>query len=640
LPEGERRLAAIMFTDMVGYTALTQSNESQAMEVLERHNRLLRSFFPRFHGREVKTIGDSFLVEFESALDAVRCAAEIQSYLHDYNISSKDEWKIKLRIGIHLGDVIHQAGDVFGDAVNISSRIELIAEPEGVCISEQVYHQVRNKFALALISLGEKSLKNVSAPIEVYRMMMAWERSSQSASLDVRRIAVLPFVNMSPDQADEYFADGMTEELISSISNIGGLSVISRTSAMKFKGGGKTATEIGQELKAGSLLEGSVRKADNFVRVTAQLIDVNTDRHLWSQNYDRELKNIFALQSEIAKQVADALRVKILSPEKERIEKKPTESVEAHNLYLKGVYHVNKGSPSDIEKGIKYFELACEQDPNFALAYAKAAEGYVDIAGESRPSREAFPKAKQFLAEALSLDNGLAEAHFVKAAISCQYDWDWAATERSAKKAISLNSSLVSGHLVYAWFLAIVERFDEAIAEMNRAYELDPVSPFAGWVCAVVNWMAGKNDRTRELCMRILETNPNFARAHMVLALLNAMESRAEEATKEADRMISISDEAYFREHQAQVYALVGLNGKAWEILNGLLAKKFKGFASPMEVGLIYYMLGEKDRGFEWMQKAYQDRDASLPWICRWPTSKSARDDHRFIELLNKIELR
>jgi TolB-like protein len=630
-----------MFTDMVGYTALTQSNESQAMEVLERHNQLLRSSFTKFHGREIKAIGDSFLVEFESALDAIRCAVGIQSHLHDYNASSKDEWKIRLRISIHLGDVIHRAGDVFGDAVNIASRLEPVAGPEGICVSQQVYDQVSNKFELPLVFLGEKDLKNVNAPVRVYSVQMPWERSSSSPSvgLDVRRIAVLPFVNMSPDPSDEYFADGMTEELISSISNISELSVISRTSAMKFKGGGKTATEIGQELKAGTLLEGSVRKADNFVRVSAQLIDVNTDRHLWSQSYDRELKNIFALQSEVAEQVADALRVRILSPEKNRIEKKPTESVEAHNLYLKGIHCLSKGLPSDIERSIEYFELACEQDPKFALAYANAAMGYVDIAGESRPSREAFPKAKQLLAEALSLDSGLAEAYYVKAAISCQYDWDWAATERSAKQAISLNSSLAPAHAIYAWFLAIVERFDEAIAEVNRAYELNPVSPFAGWVSAAVNWMAGKNDRTRDLCMQVLETNPNFARMHMLLALLNALESRGEEAIKEAERMTSISDEAYFRTHQAQVYALVGLKEKALEVLNGLLANKFKGFASPMEIGLVHYMLGEKDRGFQWMLKAYEDRDATLPWMCRWPTTKAAREDHRFTELLTKIKL-
>jgi class 3 adenylate cyclase len=183
LSNGERRLAAIMYTDVVGYTALTQSNEAQAMQMLDRHNCMLRPFFPRFHGREVKAIGDSFLVEFGSALDALKCATEIQSYLHDYNVSSKEEWKVKLRIGIHLGDVIHQGGDVFGDAVNIASRIYPIAGPEGICISQQVYDQVQNKFDLPLLSLGEKTLKNVSRSVQVYSVQMPWESEGHSQIL-------------------------------------------------------------------------------------------------------------------------------------------------------------------------------------------------------------------------------------------------------------------------------------------------------------------------------------------------------------------------------------------------------------------------------------------------------------------------
>jgi len=268
LSEGQRRLAAIMFTDIVGYAALTQSNESQALQVLERHNKLLRPIFPKFHGKEVKSIGDSFLVEFDSALEALKCAAEIQSFLHDYNLASKEDWKIKLRIGIHLGDVIHRENDVFGDAVNIASRVEPIADPEGICITQQVYDQVHNKFELPTLPLGQKSLKNLDKPVGVFRVAMPWEDRLEFRTLNPRRIAVMPFVNMSRDSRDEYFADGMTEELISTISNISGLSVISRTSVMKFKGGKKTASEIGQELGAGTLLEGSVRKSENPVRIS------------------------------------------------------------------------------------------------------------------------------------------------------------------------------------------------------------------------------------------------------------------------------------------------------------------------------------------------------------------------------------
>ncbi len=628
-----------MFTDMVGYTALGQRNEALSLALVDEQRQLIRPILRRHNGREVKTIGDAFLVEFPSALDAVRCAYDIQRASREFNISSPVESKIHLRVGVHLGDVVKSGGDISGDAVNLASRIEPLAEDGGVCITRQVYDQIENKFELSLVSLGERTLKNVSRPIEVYKVQMPWEQRTQSPALDSFRIAVLPFANISPDPADEYFADGLTEELIGTMSKIRELSVISRTSVMQYKGRSKPIPEIGGELNAGTILEGSVRKAGNRVRVSIQMIDATEDKHLWAENYDREIQDIFSVQSDIASRVADALKVELLAGERKGIGKALTNSIEAHNLYLKGVYHFNRGSPSDIERAIEYFELACEQDPGFALAYAMVAYGYVVLAGESISSLEAFPKAKKFLARALSLDDRLAEAHNVQALIANQYDWDWATTERSFKEAISLSPSLAEGHIFYAWFLAAMGRFDEAISEATRAHELDPVSPFTDHICGIIYWMAGKNDRARELITRILEMYPNFARAHLLLALLNATESKTEEAIKEADKAISISDEAFFREFQAQVYALVGLKEKAREILNGLLSKKFKGYASPMQIGLTYYILGEKDSGYQWMQEAHEARDASLPMMNKWPTEKVAREDPRFIELLNRMKL-
>jgi adenylate cyclase len=317
-----------MFTDIAGYTALTQSNEAQALEILKRHNRLLRPFFPKFRGKEIKTIGDSFLVEFESALDATNCAIKIQESLHDYNLSSKEDWKIKLRIGIHLGDVVRKNRDIFGDAVNIASRIQPLADPEGVCISEQVYDQVRNKLDNTLAKVEHGGLKNVTTPIGVFKVVMLWEPKSQEeeskkVKLDARRIAILPFSNISPDPNDEYLADGMTEELISTMSKISSLKVIARTSVTKYKGGEKNIDDIAKELKVGTILEGSVRKAGNRLRITAQLIDCRSSDHLWSESYDRELKDVFEIQREIAETVAAALKIKLMPEEEEMVNWEP-----------------------------------------------------------------------------------------------------------------------------------------------------------------------------------------------------------------------------------------------------------------------------------------------------------------------------
>ncbi len=641
MSQNERRLAAIMYTDMVGYTALGQRNESLSLALVDEQRKLLRPIFNRHSGKEIKTMGDAFLVEFPSALDAVRCAYDIQRATREFNITLPSENRVHLRVGVHLGDVVESQGDISGDAVNVASRIEPLAEDGGVCLTQQVYDHVQNKFELPLVSIGSKSLKNVSVPLEVYRMVMPWneEKVIQLTQLDKNRIAVLPFANISPDPADEYFADGLTEELIGTMSKIRDLSVISRTSMMQYKGRSKQIPEIGRELNAGTVLEGSVRKAGNRVRVSIQMIDADEDKHLWAENYDREVQDIFAVQSDIASRVADALKVELLASERKGIGKVLTDSVEAHNLYLMGVHHFNRGSPSEMGRAIEYFELACEQDPGFALAYAMVAYSYVVTAGEGMSSAEAFPKAKEFLAQALSLDDGLAEAQMVQAMIANQYDWDWIATERSFKAAISLNPSLADAHAFYGWFLAMVGRYDEATSQTNRAYELDPVSPITAAVCGHTYRMAGKNDRARELYMKMLALDPNFGYAHLGLALLNVAESKAEEAIKEADKMVSSSDEALSREFQGQVYAWAGLKEKAREILEGLQSEKFKGYASPMQIGIVYYLLGDKDNGFQWMQKAYDDRDPGLPMTSRYPTLKVAREDPRFVELLNRIKL-
>lgn len=253
-----------MFTDMVGYTALAQADEATALQVLERHNRLLRSVFPRYRGTEIKTVGDAFLVEFESALEATQCAIEVQRVLHEYNLSPPDEWKVRIRIGVHVGDVVQTDGDVLGDAVNVASRIEALAEPGGICLTQQVVDQVQNKIEAPLTRLPAASLKNVRFPVNVYKVVLPWESPGPTASIVAagggRQLAVLPLTNISPDPKDEYFADGLTEELISSLSHVRGLSVIARTSVMSYKTSPKSVAQVGSELGVDTILEGSVRR--------------------------------------------------------------------------------------------------------------------------------------------------------------------------------------------------------------------------------------------------------------------------------------------------------------------------------------------------------------------------------------------
>ncbi len=431
-----------MFTDLAGYTSLSQRNEALALQLLEEHRSLLRPFFPKHSGREIKTMGDAFLVEFASALEAVRCAFEIQQSLHERNAISPPDKRLLLRIGIHLGDVVHSRNDVYGDAVNIASRIEPLADPGGICLTEQIYDHVKNKFEFPTLGIGQQGVKSVDAPLDLYKVLLPWEGRADVGSehFDRRRIAVLPFANISPDPSDEYFADGMTEELISAISKIPELTVISRTSVMKYKGGRRSIDEIRPELKVGTVLEGSVRKAGIKVRISVQLIDANKEGHLWAENYNRELQDVFDVQSDIAHNVAESLKVRLLAKDAERVGKVPTANMEAYTIYLKGRYFWNERTLEGLNKAIRYFEEAIKHDPGYALAYAGLADCYIILENWSflRP-QEALPKAMEYSKKALEIDDMLAEAHTSMAAVSASYFWDWDRAESEFTRAIELN---------------------------------------------------------------------------------------------------------------------------------------------------------------------------------------------------------
>ncbi len=374
-----------MFTDIVGYTAIAQKNEARAVELLEEHRRLLKPLFRKNGGREIDTIGDAFLVEFASALDAVKCAIGIQSFLREANAHRPERAKIIIRIGIHLGDVIHKGKDVSGDAVNVASRIEPLAFPGGVCLTEQVYSSVLNKVDCDFESMGSPYLKNVTVPVEVFRIANLGERSAahplQVVRLPKNRIAVLPFANMSPDPSDEYFADGLTEETIASLSQLPELQVIARTSVMGYKGESKPVSKIGEDLRVGSILEGSVRKSGKKIRVTAQLIDVASEANVWSNSYDSELDDIFTIQSEVAQKVAGALKIRLAEEEEQRTRRGT--NPEAYNVYLKGTFFFGKRNPDALRKAVDFFKQSVEMDPNFALGYAGIAQSYAVIASNN-----------------------------------------------------------------------------------------------------------------------------------------------------------------------------------------------------------------------------------------------------------------
>jgi adenylate cyclase len=641
---GQRRLAAIMFTDMVGYTLMAQRNEALSLALVEEQRKLVRPILARHRGREVKTIGDAFMVEFASALDAVRCAYDIQRAVRELNIAVPEERRVVLRVGVHLGDVVTAEGDISGDAVNIASRIESLAEDGGVCVTRQVYDQVNNKFEIRLESLGSKQLKNVATPVEVFRAVMPWNLSEKPdpPRADVKRIAVLPFANMSPDPADVYLSDGMTEELITSLSGIRELTVIARTSTMKYRSTQKGISEIARELNVGTLIEGSVRKAGNRVRITVQLVDAATEGHIWARNYDRQLDDIFAIQSEIAEKVANDLSVKLVSSERARLERKPTEDTEGYMLYLKGRHYWNERSDEGLLKAISYFEKAVERDRGFALGYSGLADCYV-VMGRNGPgpSAPSYEKAREAVEKALELDPGLAEAHAALGGILHHADYDWRAAEAEYKRAIELKPNYSTAHQWYAHLLVLRGRFAEAETEMTIAIRLDPLSVIMNHNMGAAYYYQGRFDEAIEWFHRANELDTSVLLAsHGATNLIQAyaLSGLLDEAVKELETAAAVPKAAHRLEvWRAYVLAAMKKRDEALEALRQLEEDYRSGKESSYFIAMIYFVLGDTDKGFEWLRVACTEHDGGILWMMRDHELAGVRKDSRFTAIQQAI---
>jgi TolB-like protein/Flp pilus assembly protein TadD len=448
---------------------------------------------------------------------------------------------------------------------------------------------------------------------------------------------------MSPDPNDEYLADGITDEIITTASGINGLKVISRTSVMGFKGTTKKLKDIGRELEVGSVLEGSFKKAGSKIRVTAQLIDVASDAHLWAQNYDRSLDDVFEVQSDVAKQVADALRVRILSPEKERLEKKPTENTEAYTLYLKGKYLYNRGHGlEDARKAAECFERAVKEDPNFALAYVGQADAYRWIRNSLRTDLETrMEQVKSVLAKALELDPDLAEAHATKGLVLAE-EYKPKEAEEEYRKAIQLNPSYSRAHSRYSHLLMAELRWDEAFEQAEKAMELDPLEP--GMITNLVHVCYHKRDygRAFDLVKRVAMLDPSDSGAHFFMTLIYGQMGRHEDARREADAWVElVQRELPFARLGGDALVAGGEGDK--ETLKKRIPEMETHF---MEAGFSAYMvasgfflIGDSDKGFEWAERSYAMREADIMEIKNDQNADGVRTDPRYLDLLKRLGL-
>ncbi len=519
----ERQLVALMLTDMVGYTRLSQQDEARALRLLDEHGNAIRDSVQAHGGHTIKGTGDGFLVEFPSALQAVSCAVDIQRRFHDRNRNVEEGERFNVRIGLHVGDVVRRDGDVFGDGVNITARLEPLAGPGGISVSSAVRDEVWNKIGRPIVSLGRQRLKNLEAPIEVFRIVLPWDSAEAvaPAAADRARLAVLPLTNVSPDPDDEYFADGMTEELIYTLSKVPGLKVIAQTSAMSYKGTTKPIREIGQELAVGSVLEGSVRKAGERLRITVQLIDALSEEHLWAARYDRELADVFEIQTEIAQSVAGELKGVLVAGAARR----PTENIDAYKEYLKGRQFWARRTKTSLHKALAHFEAAVGADPNFAKAHSGIADTYTVLANHGHEAAAtAHPKAKAAAEKAIELDPNLAEAHASLGILHLESDHDTALAERELRRAIELNPSYATAYHWLGLVLNFLGQDRDAGAAMDRALELDPLAHITHIAYAGMLLEAGDAEKAKALFLRARDLEPDYpgvasslAQAEMIL---------------------------------------------------------------------------------------------------------------------------
>ncbi|MEL6864737.1 MAG: adenylate/guanylate cyclase domain-containing protein [Bacteroidota bacterium] len=525
-----RRLAAIMFTDIVGYTALMQQAEAKAAAIRTRHRQVFEQRHQAHQGEILQYFGDGTLSIFQSGVEAVACAIAIQEDLQ------KGE-KVPLRIGLHIGDIVFDGTEIYGDSVNLASRIESLGMSGAVLLSGRLNEELSNHPDISTLSLGYFDLKNIARPIEVFAVNKAGLKVPKPRELKgqikqkARTIAVLPFVNRSADPDNEYFSDGMTEEIINALSKIKSLKVTSRTSSFHFKHKNLPIAEIGQALQVATVLEGSVRLAGNKMRITAQLIDVADDFHFWSETFDRSVEDVFAVQDEISLLIADRLRENIGHFNMgDRLVEAPEIPLEHYKNYLRARYHILKMAKPEIEKGMAILESILEKEANFALAHlamhlAYALLGTIGL----MPAKEAFAKGQAYLDKAIAIDENLPECQLNLSYIAFLQSWDFTKGYQHLNRSFEIRPT-VEYYQSMASMLVAEKRFDAALNYNATALQLDPFSAINHHLKGFILYAQQKYPSAIACFDQALQFNPNFMASTLYKGEAMILADRAEEA--------------------------------------------------------------------------------------------------------------
>lgn len=669
-----RQLAVIMFTDIVGYTALMGRDEQKAFDLLNKNRQIQKPIIEQYNGRWIKELGDGVMASFNTASDAVTAAIKIQQAC---NSSSE----FQLRIGIDLGEVVFENDDVFGDGVNIASRIQALAPPGGIWISETVHHNVSNKNNIETIFIKTEKLKNVIEPVQIFQVkaegvaapvpVVKIEKNLNykltknknflfivgfiiivlavyfiynyfqnntkvpigniSAETIDKSIAVLPFDNMSDDKEQEYFSDGLSAELLNLLSKISDIKVIGRTSSFSFKGKNEDLRIIGEKLGVAHILGGSVQKDGNQIRVTAQLIRTADGRNLWSDKYDRHLEGIFKLQDEIANAVVKQLKLKLLATTDTTTSSTNTE---AYNLMLQGNYFAEKRDKINTAKAIDLYLQALVIDSLDHRVWAALAQGLsIQASWGWIDPHEGYQKVRGAATKSIFLKQDQAEAYRVLGDMNMYYEWDWEGAENKFNKA--LNSEPRNPDLLRSMgsLTRILGRLDESFRWLKKSVDLDPLKPITYFHLGFQQIYANHLEDAIVTYKKILELNPQFPMAHVYLGEVYLLQGKPETALAEMQQEQMKGKDFGL----TLAFTALGKQKEAKAALSRYLSE-FQG-TDMFLIAEIYAFLGEKNKAFEWLEKAYTGKDVRLPWLKGDPLFRTLQSDSRYVTFLKKMNL-
>lgn len=667
-----------MFADMVGYTAMMQEDEVRANLLRSRQKQILDHLIPSHGGTIIQYFGDGTLSLFESSSNAVRCAIAIQHEL-------QKEPRVKLRIGIHSGDVVYDKEGIYGDAVNIASRIETLSVPGAVLFSEKVYAEIRNQKDIEARPVGKFHLKNVKHPIEVYAASNKGlvipapgdihgktEETSSIFSLFKKRsvrmvsillliliaisivifsylpsnknsiidsIAVLPLDNLSGDSTQQYFVDGIHETLISELSKIGALKVISRTSTVQYKNTRKSIRQIAKELGVKALIEGSVIREGDTVRINVQLIDGKSDRPRWSSVVDKEIRSILSLYSEVARQIAGEIKISMTPQDQVRLVAERVVDPQAYHFYLTGRHFWNQRTVASYQQAIDSYKKALEIDSSYAPAYAAIAECYI-LSGQQGAisQQESRVLSEEAIKRALDLNINLPEAYASLGEWKINYEWNWSESEEAFKRAIELNPGYERAYFWYGRTLGFAGRYNEALLLLEKATQLDPLSPVVASYTGQVLIFSKQYDKAREQLFNSLKLHPGHALILHNIGELNMARGDYAGAIEPLRKSAEASVSPHYKAMLGCAYAKANRTAEANKVLSELKERAKEGLVSVFDLASVHVAMGNTNEALLLLEKGYEQKDMWMKELKAWPWFDSIKNEPRYKEIIRKMK--